>query len=147
MLFRIKDGLSVIVNEQGQKLCILADDEPTIRTCLGAILRKQQYIVLEAENGNEAQQLLMEHGETIDLVVSDFKMCGGDGFRLVVMARETFPELPIILMSGYFAPEGDGLRDVEFLLKPFAIETLLNAIENASVKVEHRSKRSPDDER
>jgi len=116
----------------GKRLCLIADDEETVRIYLRATLEQAHFRVVEASNGNDALTLLNQLGDAVDIVVSDFHMCGGDGLRFVLNARESYPTLPIVLISGIVKPAGkEPAHLVEFVQKPFVGSTLLAAMDRA----------------
>lgn len=87
------------------RLLIVDDDFPT-REMLGAFFRAKGYLVVLAENGEEALHLLGE--EKIDLVISDYQMPGMDGKELVGRIHGSHPFLPVILITGqWFGEEMD----------------------------------------
>ena len=122
------------------KLCLIADDEETVRIYLRATLEQARFRVVEACNGNDALTLLNQLGEAVDIVVSDFHMCGGDGLRFVLNARESYPALPIVMISGIVKPAGkEAAHLVEFVQKPFVGSTLLEAMDRAIGRMNSRS--------
>ncbi len=77
-------------------LCV--DDEEIPRTLRKFILQKKGYRVLTAASGNEALEMLDK--EEINLVLSDQMMPGMTGTELTNRIRETYPAMPIVLISG-----------------------------------------------
>ena len=73
-----------------------------------------------------------------DMVISDVNLPGMDGYGLLHHVIDTYPELPMMLMTAYgdIAHAVEAMRDgaVDYLLKPFQEEELLNAIEKYTVK-------------
>jgi DNA-binding NtrC family response regulator len=122
--------------------CLIVDDEPSIRGYVKAILEPEKYQAFEAENGVEALKMVEKLGEILDLVVSDVRMPGGDGISFVCAVRESFPKLPIVLISAYAEIEIQRHRSTafEFVQKPFVPATLLKAIEDARKMMELRAK-------
>jgi two-component system, cell cycle sensor histidine kinase and response regulator CckA len=108
---------------------LLAEDEGAVRRVLATALERAGYHVLEAENGNEALRILGEHVGSVSVIVSDAVMPDLGGPDLARQVRETFPAIPVVLMSGYTddallrrAPLGEG---VTFLQKPFPASVLI----------------------
>ena len=65
------------------------------------LLKKLGYQTLSAADGDQALEVLRS-GDKIDLLFSDVIMPGGiDGFELVQLARKQYPELKILLTSGF----------------------------------------------
>src|SRR5215472_14654517 len=58
------------------KICLIVDDEPSIRTFLKAILQGEGFQTLEAESAPEAYRMLQNLDGDVDLVVTDIVMSG-----------------------------------------------------------------------
>ena len=61
---------------------LVADDEPSTVALLGRHLRSRGYTVLEAQDGEEALQLVRRHAGHIDLVITDVVMARLGGLEL-----------------------------------------------------------------
>src|SRR5262245_36409653 len=86
----------------GSKATVLiVDDEPLVRDLLSRILERDGYSVLTAADGQQALQLASEHGDAIDLLVSDIQMPGMTGIELAKQLNRFLPNLPVLLMSGF----------------------------------------------
>lgn len=100
---------------------LVVEDEFLIRLTLAEALSDDGFEVLEAESGADALSLLRRH-PNIRLLLTDVQLPGGlDGRSLAREARETAPNLAVILMSG--TPEAVdasavSARDV-FIAKPY----------------------------
>jgi two-component system response regulator AtoC len=80
----------------------------------------------------EALDLLDEEPQRIDVVVSDIRMPGADGFDLFRVLRHRFPDLPVILITGNPTTSDDVIpRGVTILQKPVGIVELEQAIAEA----------------
>ncbi|MBT7505937.1 MAG: diguanylate cyclase [Rhodospirillales bacterium] len=79
---------------------MVVDDSRTVRLHVGELLRKYQFQVLEAKNGQEALEVLANNRD-IKLIVTDYHMEPIDGFELTKQVRETYGknELAIIGLS------------------------------------------------
>ncbi len=118
----------------GVETVLLVEDDEAIRTMLARILRDNGYTVIEAENAGEALLIAEEAANTIHLVVSDVVMPHVTGDRLVSRIRETRPDVPALLISGYPESVRDdlGARDwATLLIKPFDPSTLLRHVRKA----------------
>ncbi|WP_380877660.1 hypothetical protein ACFB49_13720 [Sphingomonas sp. DBB INV C78] len=122
----------------GTGTILLVEDEDMVRAVAERALSRQGYKVLTAANGEEALEVLdataEEGGEEIDLLVSDVVMPTMDGPTLVRHAREKFPNLPILFMSGYAEEQlrrSIDLDRVAFLAKPFSVQQLAEAARDA----------------
>ena len=110
----------------GTGLILLVEDEAMVRAVAERALSRQGYTVLTANNGEEALELL-ENGEVPDLLISDVVMPMMDGPTLVRAARERFPDLKILFMSGYAEEQLRNSIDIDrvsFLPKPFSVQQL-----------------------
>lgn len=82
-------------------LVLLVEDEPEVRQVVRHQLLDLGYLVLEAENGNQAIEML-HHVEDVTILLSDVVMPGGmNGRELARLALQQRPELRVVLMSGY----------------------------------------------
>jgi PAS domain S-box-containing protein len=110
----------------GNERILLVEDEPVVRSLLGAMLRDRGYEVVEAEDGEAALELAAT-GE-FDLLVSDFVLSKMNGPDLASRLRARRPELRTLFMSGYTSHTMlDEARldcDFPFLQKPFSGDTL-----------------------
>ena len=100
---------------------------------LSRLLRTQGYNVIAAENASTAKSVL--EARLPDLIVTDIVMPGESGIDLRRWVADRWPELPVILISGYSA-EGPAefasrTPHTQFVQKPFAADTLLGLITSA----------------
>ena len=77
---------------------LLVDDEVGILQAIRRMLRPEQYTLFEAGNTAEAMEILQE--QDIHLMITDFKMPGGDGLSLCRKVRQISPATYRILLSG-----------------------------------------------
>ena len=110
---------------------LVVDDDPGARGVMQRVLERQGYSVVAASSGPEALRLLRGTHVPVDLMITDVQMPGILGDALVLEVRRSWPELPVLFVSGEprFAnlPEAAGGRS-RFLLKPFGQEELLVAV-------------------
>jgi two-component system cell cycle sensor histidine kinase/response regulator CckA len=123
-----------------EQICLIVDDEPSIRAYLKVILQRECFHVLEAENAAQALRTVQRLDGGVDVIVSDIKMPGEmDGIDLVHSLRNSYPGVPIILISGY--ADDDSVKQATasfvFIQKPFVPDTLLKAVQK--VMAERRS--------
>ena len=76
---------------------LLVDAEELVRTPLAQYLRECGYRVLEAINSKEAQKLLSEGSQTIDIVLADIQTLQGSGFAFAAWVRENKPGIKVLL--------------------------------------------------
>ena len=103
---------------------LVAEDEEDIRAIIVNVLSKPDCIVLPAANGSEALRLLAEH--KIDLLVTDVAMPDMNGFELAREAKQLYPDLILIYISGFYteAQKHAGPSGL-MLTKPFRPSALL----------------------
>ncbi|HEB31027.1 MAG TPA: response regulator [Spirochaetes bacterium] len=109
----------------GNETVMLVEDETSVRTVARTMLDKLGYSVYEAENGNEALDILKQHGtENIDLLVTDVIMPGISGKELADRVRENYSGIKVLYISGYpdkaFSDLGITKDEASVLKKPFS---------------------------
>ena len=75
---------------------LLVDAEELVRTPLAQYLRECGYHVLEAINSEEAQRLLSDGSQTIDIVLADIQTLGGGGFAFAAWVRQNKPGIRVL---------------------------------------------------
>jgi CheY-like chemotaxis protein len=108
---------------------LVVDDEFLVRSVLSEILKDAGFQVLQAESAGDAIGIL-EKLPQVDLVFSDVKMPGMDGFELARWVNEHKGDMPVILASGYAGKTNMAceLRGTEVLRKPFDFDTVIEKI-------------------
>lgn len=105
---------------------IIAEDDPSVRELLAEMFETEGYPVRTFTSGDEAWSFLASFDGRVQLVLTDFSMPGDlDGIHLAHLVRDRFPDLPIVLSSGFMreTPALDGLN-VIVLPKPWSIAQL-----------------------
>ena len=112
-----------------KRLVILAvDDDELVLLNTVAMLEEFGHGVLQASSGREALEIL-ERGEAVDLLITDQAMPGMTGAQLAKRVRQRWPELPIVLATG-FAQLGPGDDPtLPRLAKPFTMAELAKVVE------------------
>ena len=123
---------------------LVVDDEPFIRSLIQATVEGMGHAVCVAEDGLAALEVLQEGG--VDLVLTDLLMPRMSGLELVREVRNRFPEVPVVIVTGYASLETalaamhEGVYD--YLTKPFQIDelrlTVRNALERIAILRENR---------
>jgi CheY-like chemotaxis protein len=103
---------------------LLVEDEPAVRQLFMLALTRAGYRVFEARNGQEALKMFDQHGDSIDLLLTDLRMPYMGGAELAQHLRARRKSLKLIAISGYAGPTEHEL-DADFLAKPFSREDLL----------------------
>ncbi|MEO8199576.1 MAG: response regulator [Gemmatimonadota bacterium] len=115
----------------GVETILLVDDEDGVRRPVRRVLERQGYVVLEAQSGDQALDLLRAGGADIALVVCDLAMPGMTGLDLIKrIGAGARPR--ILLMSGYpdesIRAFGGIPAGVGFLSKPFTLGALITEV-------------------
>ncbi|WP_020528305.1 response regulator [Flexithrix dorotheae] len=116
------------------KKVLIVEDELDLSQLLKNVLKKFGYETTLAHTIKEGMTELSEN--TPALLISDVNLPDGSGFSILDHAKETFPELSVIIISGNL---DRGIRQraldngaSEFLEKPFNLLTFIKAVENLS---------------
>lgn len=121
-------------------LILVVDDEDHIRQLAGVGLKRTGYRVITANSGRQAMAQFAEHGNEIDLLITDLAMPEMSGEELIVKLRRTHPDLPVLLMSGYSrSAVSEGLVNlptISFLQKPFLLSELAACVSRILPAVE-----------
>lgn len=102
---------------------LLVEDEPAVRQLFSMALSRAGYCVHEARNGQEALKVFDQHGESIDLLLTDMRMPFMGGAELARNLRSRRRTLKLLCISGYAGTETEFAED--FLAKPFSRDALL----------------------
>lgn len=118
----------------GQGNILFVEDEAAVRVIAAKSLRKRGYQVVEAEDGEEALEILEDATEPFDLLLSDVVMPGLDGPGLLREGRALLGNARIVFISGYAEEKFSDLLaeepDVTFLPKPFTLAELAEKVKS-----------------
>ncbi|HEY7059502.1 MAG TPA: response regulator [Vicinamibacterales bacterium] len=106
---------------------LLVEDEPAVRQLFAQALSRAGYAVYEARNGQEAMRLFDQHGDTIDLLLTDMRMPYMGGAELAHHLRGRRRSLKLLCISGYPGSLDPELSS-DFLAKPFSRDDLLKKV-------------------
>lgn len=113
----------------GLKTILVADDMEDVRENISMTLGEDNFNFLYAESGDEALKVVMN--ESVDLVISDIAMPGGNGLELVKSMKKLTDPPKIILLTGYanmFPDDPDAKADT-VIEKPYRPEDLKQIVE------------------
>jgi phosphoserine phosphatase RsbU/P len=117
---------------------LVVDDESTVRKVLMMALTKLGFSVRGAEDGQRALEMIKE--EVPDLVLCDMRMPTMDGLELLRQVRPSWPDLPVVVMSGAgLLDDAVGalrLGAWDYVTKPTEIAALEHTIDKALEKAE-----------
>ncbi|MDD3626216.1 MAG: sigma-54 dependent transcriptional regulator [bacterium] len=123
-----------------KKNILVIDDVPEIGETFRNIFQEGSFNIIAKYNGIEG---IKSVNNEIDLIVSDVKMPGADGFEVLKYTKEKFPGIPIIIITAF----GDITTAVkavksgayDFIPKPFNINELENTVRRALESGKKRS--------
>ena len=111
---------------------LVVEDEAGIRALVRKILRRQGYEVLEAANGQDALALCREHGQRVELLITDVLMPQMGGRELVERLQTQGHDMKVLYVSGYTDDatvySGNLPPGTAFLQKPFTLGSLLDKV-------------------
>jgi signal transduction histidine kinase/ActR/RegA family two-component response regulator len=113
---------------------LVVEDDESVRASMAASLEALGHAVTQAPDGEAGLSAL--RGRRPDLVITDYLMPGMTGAELMTRAREAFPNLPMIIATGYADMKaieqvlGEGI----LLRKPFQLSELASSVEEALVR-------------
>jgi len=111
-------------------MVLIVDDSQPVLDVSTTILTMSGFEVMTAADGQEAWRIVERCPGAIGLVLTDVTMPKMDGIELSRRIHTYYPELPVVLMSGFTTREvGTHSTETTLLLpKPFTIHTLLQAV-------------------
>jgi CheY-like chemotaxis protein len=118
----------ISASEQGSVFpsVLIVEDEPMLLLVAAETMRDAGYAVFEAGEGQSALEILRTNPE-INLMLSDIKMPGMNGYQLAEAGLALRPDLKVLLMTGYAKdPVPTRMADagVRVVYKPFDIDRL-----------------------
>jgi CheY-like chemotaxis protein len=114
---------------------LIADDEESMRLLVARAIAMDGHDIVTAEDGSEALEILIDNDGRFDLLLTDIKMPIMDGIALALAAARDFPDLTILLMTG-FADQRErafGLDAIvhDVVTKPFSVTDIRKAVADA----------------
>lgn len=121
---------------------LVVDDSAETREVIKRNLAGAGYQVMTAANVAEAVEILKQN--TIELVITDFKMPSTNGLELVRYVREKLKHTIVMMITGYASVQGavDAVKGgaEEYLAKPFTESELLEAVKRSLSKLKKSNK-------
>ena len=109
------------------KRVLVVDDDPEVRLFVETVLSEGGLATVAAGEGGEALRHLVR--SAFDLLLTDVRMPGMDGFELARRARALRPDLAVLFMSGYSAEYRFDPAHDDFIAKPFRPRQLLSCVD------------------
>lgn len=120
---------------------LVVEDEKNMREILSILLEEEGYEVVTAPNG--AVGIEQIKNDIYDLIITDIKMPGYNGFDVLKVAREVSPESLVIMITAFgtteSAVEAMKLGAYDYIHKPFKIDEIRLVVKNALEKKRLRS--------
>jgi two-component system response regulator PilR (NtrC family) len=121
---------------------LVIEDEQSMREILSMLLEGEGYSAVTASDGLEGLAWLQK--DIFDLIITDIKMQGPDGFEILKKSKEISPETPVIMITAFgnidSAIKAMQLGAYDYVHKPFKIDEIRlivkNAIDNRRLKTE-----------
>jgi DNA-binding NtrC family response regulator len=112
---------------------LFIDDEATLRGLMAERLAERGFEVVEAESGERALELLDQFA--FDIVITDLRLPGIDGSRVIEAARDRYPGIVAIVITG-FGTVKDAVDAIkrgasDFVAKPFQFDELMHVLQKA----------------
>ena len=118
------------------KHVLLVEDEAPLREAVAERLADAGYDVVQAESGEQALNELAEFA--FDILITDLRLPGIDGTRVIDAAVERYPDIIAIVVTGYGTVR-DAVEIIkrgatDFVTKPFQFDELMHALDTALEK-------------
>ena len=111
---------------------LIAEDEEPLRALIARALAQDGHEVVASADGGEAAEALRREAGRFDLILTDIRMPVMDGIALALAAARDYPELPVMLMTGFAdqRERASGLDAIvrEVITKPFSLAELKSAV-------------------
>ena len=115
---------------------LVVEDDPESRAAMLKVLESADYKPMEADNGQQAMDMLLE--ENIDVMITDLRLPVMDGVELLKRAKAIDQEIEVILITGHGTVEVavEAIKEgaYDFITKPVKKAQLLRAVEKAAEK-------------
>lgn len=119
----------MVISKNRKIVVLIVEDEPLLRMNAVDLVEEAGFEALEAANARQAIQVL-ERRDDIRIIMSDIDMPPGmDGMELVAIARNRWPPLEIILVSGLLAKTDVNIPERgRFFSKPYRPRDIVAAL-------------------
>src|SRR6201991_445108 len=114
---------------------LIADDEDSMRQLVARAIAMDGNDIAPAEDGAEALEILTRERGAFDLLLTDIQMPVMDGIALALTAARDYPDLTILLMTGFAhqRERASGLNAIAYdvISKPFSVADIRTAVADA----------------
>jgi CheY-like chemotaxis protein len=110
------------------------EDDPLVRDVTMKVLEREGFHVIGAATPKRAIEITHDLPRPVDVLVSDVALPEMNGFQLARLLQDENKHLRIVFVSGYSRDsfEGQDMKDMQFLAKPFTPQSLLDAVRQAT---------------
>jgi CheY-like chemotaxis protein len=118
------------LNPPGLPLVLLVEDEPLVRMVNLEVLQEANFRVIDANDADEAFEILKRRSDQVRVVLTDVDMPGSmNGFEFARLVAQGWPAIAVLVISGKTAPTpGDLPRNGMFLAKPYSSDQLIETL-------------------
>jgi DNA-binding NtrC family response regulator len=122
-----------VLGSEGIPHLLLVDDEPALRALMAERLSERGFEVAEADTGEKALDYLEQFA--FDILITDLRLPGIDGTQVIQAARERYPGIVAIVITGYGTVK-DAVEAIkrgasDFVAKPFQFDELVHVLDKA----------------
>jgi DNA-binding NtrC family response regulator len=133
-------GMTYSSSDRSSKSILAIDDEYDIVNLIQASLQGHRFKVCIFTEPSAALEHFISHSKDYDIVISDIRMPGMNGYELIREVKESNPKVKVILMSTFEINNREFhnmLPDIKidaFIQKPFSIQQLNDMMEKISTR-------------
>jgi len=118
---------------------LVVDDEAVVCSLMMDALEEEGHMVSTAQNGPDALEMIKSNPP--DLLITDIRMPEISGTELASLSREIHPAIGVVFMTGYASLNSakDAIKHgaLDYILKPFELTEIRQAVSNALDKLEN----------
>ena len=126
-------SIGAVLGTEGNPHLLLVDDEPALRELMAERLSERGFEVAEANTGEKALEYLEQFA--FDILITDLRLPGIGGTKVIEAARERYPGIVAIVITGYGTVK-DAVEAIkrgasDFVAKPFQFDELVHVLDKA----------------
>ena len=127
--------ISALKDRSPMSRVLIADDEDSMRLLVARAIAMDGHEIVTAQDGAEALDILTREDGAFDLLLTDIQMPVMDGIALALSAARDFPDLTVLLMTG-FADQRERASNLDAIVhdvitKPFSVADIRTAVADA----------------
>jgi PAS domain S-box-containing protein len=126
------------MSTQGVERVLIVEDEPELLALAANLFRSIGYDVLSASNGADARLIIERDPGSVHVLFTDLVMPGTTGLELAEWVSATYPDIQVVLTSGYSTPEvgneRERMRRFPLVAKPYRLADLAKSLRLATAK-------------